>query len=355
MINLEHEKLIENMTLHLAEGRNYNDLLELTGNTCCQNNKFIELNKRDMVCVSLDEMDYRFFWGCMKLFDAYELNYFNLYLKVIMGHYMHLDDIEKRMDYLGLSLHPCQADPSLNYDFSAYSKDLMELITIVKFFGLEHFDNDMIVQLESALEMAQDTYMDLHSKALQLKQQTQQLKKEKIIAEYFNFDGFSNEQFRTYVDNYTIMRSAQNDMRIAEALRLSQEKPNCTYLVMFCKAGTVRYIGKTTKLLSYIGLRHKDFNADSVVFGEIEEAYVNDVIIAANVYYDIPLYSAQVAVSRKYSTVKRACEAYKQSESLPKRIMMKVIQNGRLRVIDMSDGQEMIDKIELEKLIRGII
>jgi len=57
---------------------------------------------------------------------------------------------------------------------------------------------------------------------------------------------------------------------------------------------------------------------------------------------------------RKYATVKQACSAYKELEAWPRKKVMSAINSGKIRTIDWAKGQELIDKIELDRLLRGI-
>ena len=66
----------------------YQELLNELDNTPCQNSEFIEINKMGMLQVGpMDDQDYQYFWGCMKIYDAYGVNFFPQYLRLYLGFY----------------------------------------------------------------------------------------------------------------------------------------------------------------------------------------------------------------------------------------------------------------------------
>lgn len=333
---------------------NYFSLLASTDNFMCQNSEFIELNKMNLCCSKLDENDYAIFWGCMKLYEIFEVNYFESYLKVINHQFGSFSiGIEGLVNSYGREFNPWQDDPNENFEYRLYLNHLTELIDILIFFGISHYQEKSILELHELLECAPESYLECHKRFVPMGIDKKKQKKEELMEAYFNFDDFSNDEFAYYVERCTIKCENESVISITDALKLAQNMPEHTYIVIFKRGGAVCYVGQTMKLLTYIGERHIKYNADRVVFVDVAESYINDVQVATTVYYDLPVKNMKVVMaSRKYGTVKRACLAYKELESWPRRMVMSVIENSKLRIIDIVNGQELIDKIELERCIQ---
>jgi len=102
--------------------RTYQELLDTTDDLLCQNSEFIEINKRDMNC-KLDEQDYSFFWGCMKLFNDFDKNYFAWYLNLINQSYGDFSGgIAQWLEGFGGKLRSTQCDEDYLKYFNALDK-----------------------------------------------------------------------------------------------------------------------------------------------------------------------------------------------------------------------------------------
>ena len=132
----------------------------------------------------------------------------------------------------------------------------MHLIKL-KFFGMGKYGERSISELEDMLIHAPESYRVLYNEMLQQRGREKQSEKENKVKNYFNFDEFSKKQFNEFVDDCITKHKSGSIMSIDDALKLAQNAPQRTYIVIFSSVGKVCHIGKTEQPLSYIGLQHK--------------------------------------------------------------------------------------------------
>ncbi len=321
----------------------YQELLNELDDTPCQNSEFIEINKMGMLQVGpMDDQDYQYFWGCMKIYDAYGVNFFPQYLRLYLGFYG---------DYSKGIANWIHEDVQNGY---RHLYSLKELVETLRFFGIASYQGISLQDFENALAEAPALYQSEQNELQQSRNEKRRKTIEAKVNDYFNFGDFSELTFRNYLEKFTFKR-IQKSISIDDALKLAKEAPVQTYIVVFTRMGKVCYVGKTDNPLSYIGLKHKKFDADSVIFDTVDKDYVDDLLLAIMIFYDLPLNTMRTTkANRKYATIKQACFAYQKSESWPKKKVLKVIENSKLRVIDMDLERSLIDKIELERVLRKV-
>ena len=125
--------------------------------------------------------------------------------------------------------------------------------------------------------------------------------------------------------------------------------------VIFYRDGKVCHVGKTDHLLKYIGDKSQKHNADSVFYHAANDEYVDDLLIAIMIYYDLSLSKVRPKkIHRKYATIQQACYAYRYADSVSKKVVLSMIDSNHLRTCEIDADKKLIDKTELEAAIRGM-
>lgn len=339
----------------------YQELLTAIADAPCKDNSFIEMNKVLMCGITghpslhqLSDVDYDYFWGCMKLYETYGINYYDNYLKIALHIFSDFSrGLEHWLSNLGTSVISVNPYDDKSRHRKLYCKELTTLVEALKFFGLGQYMGMSIAELENLLENAPMQWNRLFDETIRQREEKGAKTKEDKINNYFNFADFSEEKYSTYVKACTIMRKKGDTVSIDEALKLAQDAPKRMYIVIFSRSGAVCYAGKSTQLFSYIGKQSTRHNADSVSFEPVDEDYADDVLLTAMIHYDLPLETVRVSkVNRKYATLNHACFAYKRTAELSRKRILDTIRKHNLRLIDLRDGEYILDKVALEKAIR---
>ena len=324
----------------IKTSESFYSLLEKIDNSPCENSEFIELNKISMVEIGpMNVDDYRFFWGCMKLYNKFAINYFVYYLylrKGLFGNFSH-----------GIV---AWIDPNSPY----HSKeDLENLVSTLRFFNFESYQGIPLQEFENAL-----ADYPLHEKMAQKRIAEENSKKsEKTINEkvqnYFNFSNFDNTLFKQYLDIFTV-HQVHKEVSLNAALIEAKAVPANTFIVIFYRDGKACYVGKTDHLLKYIGDKSQKHNADSVFYHVANDEYVDDLLIAIMIYYDLSLSKVRPQkIHRKYATIQQACYAYRYAYSISNKVVLSTIDSNHLRTHEIDVDKKLIDKTELEAAIRG--
>ena len=309
----------------------------------CQNSEFLERNKWGMVEIGpMDEQDYYFFWGCMQIYEEFGLDYF--------GYYIHL-----RKGLYGNFLNGVEGWFNDNTIIPIWAKEesLFDLVNTLRFFGIESYQNIPYKELENSLRR----YHILEQKAQDRRNIENRLKGEKTVAQkvntYFNFSSFNATIFKQYLDSYTI-KLEREITTLDKAIIEAKSAPANTYIIILFKNGKACYTGKTYRILSFIEEKSRKYNADSVYYQIADDHYVDDLLIAIKIFYDLSLSNVRPCKSnRKYATVQQACYAYRHSDSVSKKAVLSAIKDNHLRLYEIDAERNLIDKIQLEKVIRS--
>lgn len=330
----------ERTPIELWTTETFRSMLAKLDNQTCQNNEFVEHNKWGMVEIGpMDEQDYNFFWGCMKIYEEYGIDYFAYYIDLKKGLYGNFSNgiIEWFDD-----------------KYLPHSEDrLVELVNVMRFFEIDYYDNISFIEFEEALAQ----YRVLEKKTQDRRNEENRMKKEKTIStkvgNYFNFSNFDADVFKRYLDSFT----TKQDRRIVtldKAIAEAKTAPANTYIVIFYKNGKACYAGKTLRLLSYIEEKSKKHNADSVFYQVADDNYVDDLLISIMIFYDLSLSNVIPRKSnRKYATIQQACYAYRYADSVSKKEVLSAIKNNHIRLYEIDAEKNLVDKIELERVIRS--
>lgn len=133
----------------------------------------------------------------------------------------------------------------------------------------------------------------------------------------------------------------------------AKSAPANTYIVIFYKDGKACYAGKTEHLMKYIGDKGQKYNADRVYYHVADSEYIDDLIIAIMIYYDLPMGTVRAkGTYRKFATLEQACYAYRYADSIKKKAILTAIEQHHLRTYEINAKTILIDKVELEEVLR---
>ncbi len=318
----------------------FRSMLAKFDNPICQNNEFIERNKWGMVEIGpMDAQDYYFFWGCMKIYEEFGVDYFAYYIDLKKGLFGNFSN----------GINGWFDDKHL-----PHSEDqLEELVNVMRFFEIDCYQNIPFRKYEEAL----DRYCVLENTTRGKRNEENQIKKEKTIStklsNYFNFSSFDTDVFKRTLDSYTI-KQERRIVTLDNAIAEAKTAPANTYIVIFYKSGKACFAGKTLRLLRYIEEKSKKHNADSVFYQAADDNYVDDLLVSIMIFYDLSLSNVIPRKSnRKYATLQQACYAYRYAYSVSKKDVLSAIQNNHIRLYEIDADKSLVDKIELERVIRS--
>jgi hypothetical protein len=316
------------------------ELLLEAGSVPCHCSEFIEINKRGMVEIgAMDDFDYEIFWDCMRIYEAFGINYFSQYIYLCKGFYGNFTQ----------GIEAWFNSPSI-MGYRPDAETFLELVDVLRFFGISSYYGIDFSEYENACQQANRLYRMAKDNEMQRFREKGEETIRKRIENYFNFDNYSERKFEELSRNLIIRQ--EKSISINEALVLARFAPQDTYIVILKKNNKVCHIGKTERPLAYIERRQKKFGEDSAHFEIVDTDYVDDLIVSMRVLYDVELDKIHPsALNRKYSTIKQAVFAYKRSEGIPKKVIISAIQDKKLHTVTLENGEVLIDKIALHRAL----
>lgn len=316
------------------------ELLSEIGNVTCHCSKFVEINKWGMVEIgAMDDFDYEIFWDCMRVYEACGINYFSQYIALCKGFY---GDFTQGIEAWFNSRSIMGNKPDAG--------KFLELVDVLRFFEISSYCGIDFSEYERACQEAQGLYQSAMDNEMQSRKEKGKEIVKRRIENYFNFDDYSEREFEKL--SRSLIDGQKKSISINEALALARFAPQNTYIVILKKDNKVCHIGKTERLLSYIGIHQKKFDADSAYFEIVDMDYVDDLIVCMRVLYDTELDKIRPSLlNRKYATIKQAIFAYKRSEGISKKFVISAIEKQKLRTVDLGNDQVLIDKIALHRAL----
>lgn len=310
------------------------------GNVSYYCNKFIEINKFGMAEIgAMDDFAYEIFWDCMKVYEAYGINYFSQYIYLRKGFY---GDFTQGIESW------FNSNSVMGYSHDA--EKFYELVDVMRFFNISSYCGIDFSEYEEACQGVLGLYRVAMDKEMHRRKEKGKETIRKRIENYFNFDNYSECKFEEL--SRSLIERQEKSISINEALALARFAPQNTYIVILKKDNSVCHIGKTERLLSYIGTHQKKFDADSAYFEIVDTDYIDDLIVSMRVLYDVELDKIRPSMlHRKYATIKQAVFAYKRSDGIPRKLIASAIQKQKLRTVALDNSQVLIDKIALHRAL----
>lgn len=326
----------------------YQELLLTTDGVFAPNNEFININKESII--HLRPPDYDFFWGCMKLYDVYGINYFEKYMDITMGGFGDFSGgIEEWLAYYGRDIRELEF---FGESKIGYRERLSNLIHWMRFFGLSYYEGINIEDLKELQKNVFILYRDAYYKILIQREENKKFIIAHKMKNYYNFENFCSKTFSDFVKRCTIYES-KSKVSIDDILKLTYDLPKHSYIVLFYINNQICFIGHTENLLSYIASKSKEYLADSVIYIDVNKDYIDDVLIAVKMFYNYPLDGIRITkVNRKYTTIKLACFVQREKTGITRRNLLDIIHDN-LKIVHLENGQEIIDKIALEHILHS--
>lgn len=316
--------------------------------------EFLKSNKVFLIMgIYPDDMDHEFFVGCMEIYQSTGVNYFYDYEKLFR--YNQHTVIYKGIKNYGCSYSGFPIDETDVEYLNSYKNKVAETIEIMKFFGIESIYGTSIEQLIEYYNNAENEWHELICKKLEKRKVKAKASIDKMRNDYFNFDDFDNNKFNNIFKECTKdMDMGKNLYTLDEVINININlDANKTFIVFLRKNDKVCFVGRTTNLLNYIGLKSKEYDADRVAFYPIDNNYIDDIYIRYLIQFDIP--SGQVRnTNRKYISLTSAKRIFKELYKINLVHIKKIISKYDLERFPIGDTV-VLDKIELDKAIRDYL
>lgn len=326
--------------------KTYKDLLRNMGtDSLRRSDQFLRVNARYISDLDFTDQKIQLFWDCMALYDVYGENYFSGIVELFdlsagfEGPYGPFDG--------GIDTW-FEEEPNR---FAHSKEKFLRLVNLLHFFELESFQGIPFSAFEERAKTIDAIMRQVEDRKAEERRLKKQLNTEQKVERYFNFGDFSETDFQKYLDR--LLKNQQSGkLSIDQVLGIAKNFPQNTYIMTFETGGAVSYIGKTTRLLDYLGEIQKKTGADHVSFADVDPAYVDDLLAAFQIACGYSLSKdLPTSANRKYGALSNAIFAYERSENIRKKTVMKAIQDSGLPIYDVFNGKLLVDKLALHRVL----
>lgn len=297
------------------------------------------------------DIDYKFFVGCMEIYENTGINYFNNYKKLLMHHQYRIVNKGIR-NYVG-SIDPYVSDRINSSYLNDYKKEVLETIKIMNFFNIGSYNDIDIEQYIEHYKNADIEWEELRKEELEKIKIKEDANLDKIRNNYFNFDNFNNSKFEELFKECTHdMDMGKNIYTLNEVININVNlDTNKTFIVFLRKNNRVCFVGRTINLLNYIGSKSKDYDADRVAFYPVDNNYIDDIYIKALIEFDIATGGAIRSTNRKYISMTSVKRVFKELYKINLVHIKKIIAKYDIEKFLIGDTI-FLDKIELDRATR---
>lgn len=319
--------------------------------------KQIEFLKTNEVILTMgwypDDIDYEIFVGCMEIYKNTGVNYFNDFEKLFKFREYRI--LNKGIENYTSSYMGYPIDKTNIEYLNSYKKDILEAVKLMKFFGIDSLYDTTIDQYMEYYENAENEWYKLINKEVNNRRSEKEASIDKMKKNYFNFDNFDNDKFnRIFKECIKDIDQEQNIYTLDEVINININlDTNKTFIVFLRKNNKVCFVGRTTNLLNYIGIKSKEYDADRVAFYPVDNEYIDDIYIKALIQFDI--HSGQVrSTNRKYISLTSAKRIFKELYKINLTHIKKIISKYDLEKFIIGDAI-ILDKIELNKSVKDYL
>ena len=311
--------------------------------------------KNDVVLyqnMGASDIDYNVFVGCMEIYQNTGVNYFYDFADLRLGfQYTTLDKGIKGYNrtWDGISIF------DENY-LTMYLEEVSRTIELMQFFNIDDLYGTKVYQYQKFYNNAEKEWTELKKYELDKRQESQKAKVEIFEYEYFNFDEFDNRKFtKIYEECIKDLDMGKNLYSFNDVLNINvQLENNKTFIVFLRKNSKVCFVGKTTNLLTYIGAKNKEYDAESVAFYPVDNKYIEEVYVKALIEFDLGYSGAVKLSNRKYISLTTAKRVFKELYKINLTHIKKIISKYDIQKFILGDTI-VVDKIELDRCTRDYL
>lgn len=299
------------------------------------------------------DLDYEAFVGCMEIYEKTGVNYFYDFADLRVN--FQYKTIDKGIKHYGRTWD------NLNNIFEdgyleRYLKEVSRTLELMEFFNIDELYGTTVEQYKSYYNNAEIEWMELKQDELKKKKESQKNYVDMLEYEYFNFDDFNDNKFnRIYKGCIKDLDMGKNLYSFNDVLNINvQLENNKTFIVFLRKDNKVCFVGKTTNLLTYVGVKNKEYKGDSVAFYPIDNDYIEETYIRALIDFDLGYSGAVKLANRKYISLTTAKRVFKELYKINLTHIKKVIKKYDIEKFILGDTI-VVDKIELDKSVKDYL
>lgn len=297
------------------------------------------------------DLYYEILVGCMEIYTKTGENYFYDYqnLSTMIQH----TTLDKGIKHYDSSLRQLYIE-DISY-LDSYRKDVLEVVELMKFFGIESVYDTTIEDYMNYYNNAENEWYEMRYEEIEKRKARSEALVEDIKDIYFNFDNFDNDKFnKIFKECIKDMDMGKNLYTLDEVININVNLgANKTFIVFLRKNDKVCFVGRTTNLLNYIGSKSKEYDADRVAFYPVDNDYIDDIYIRSIIQFDIP--TGQVRnTNRKYISLTSAKRIFKELYKINLTHIKKIIAKYDLERFMIGDVI-VLDKIELHKAVKDYL
>lgn len=299
------------------------------------------------------EIDYDLFVGCMEIYENTGVDYFQYYKRIrLFNQYRTVS--EGVRNYVGSFDYYVEDKTNIKYLYN-YKKEIIETIQILEFFGLSGIYGKTIDEYINDLNNADEEWKQMRDEELAKIEKTAKEKSDKLKTNYYNFDDFNDDKFnKIFKECIKDMDMGKNTYTLEEVININVNlEENKTFIVFLRKDDRVCFVGRTTRLLTYIGTKSKEYDADRVAFYPVDNDYIDDIYIKALIEFDI-IGGTVKNTNRKYISMTSVKRIFKELYRINLTHIKKIISKYDIEKYVLGDII-ILDKIELDRATRDYL
>lgn len=294
------------------------------------------------------DMDYKIYAECLEVYVNTGINYYDDYISLIYTiqiYELHHGIRDKNPNRFHL---PCFES------YEIYKQSLEECIKLYNFFDIAECRGINITVFEELLVYSEEDWDYYKNKNIikENKKHTEYINK--LNANYLNFNDFNESKLQELYLQYKEYTKPSNRYSVKDLMNMNMELYEGNICLIFgFLDDKIQFVGKTTRIFSYIYNKNKEYKIDNVAIFMVDEDYIEDLYVELIVRGDIKSNSNTINYKcMKYASYNKAKSYYKAIYDFSAWDLKRIIKKHNIDIFEISGGTTIINKIKLHEAVK---
>ncbi len=285
---------------------------------------------------------------CLEVYTNTGVNYYDDYISLICTiqvYKLHQGIRDKNPTHFHL---PCFES------YEAYKQSLEECIKLYKFFDITECIGVNITVFEQLLIYSEEDWDYYKNKNIIQRNKNTDKYINKLNENYLNFNDFNESKLQGLYLEYKEHTKPSNRYSVKDLMEMNMELYEGNICLIFgFLDDEIQFVGKTTRIFSYIYNKNKEYKIDNVAIFMVDEDYIEDLYVELIVRGDIKNNSNTINYKcMKYASYNKAKSYYKAIYDFSAWDLKRIIKKYNIDVFEIGGGTTIINKIKLHEAVK---
>lgn len=293
-------------------------------------------------------VDYKIYTECLEVYVNTGVNYYDDYISLIYKiqvYNLHHGIRDKNPNHFH---SPCFES------YETYKQSLEKCIKLYKFFDITECKDISITVFEELLAYSEEDWDYYKNKNTMLEDKKNIEYINKLNKIYLNFNNFNESKLKQLYLQYKEYTKPSNRYSVKDLMNMNMELYEGNICLIFgFLDDEIQFVGKTTRIFSYIYNKNKEYQIDNVAIFMVEEEYIEDLYVELIVRGDIKSNSTTINYKcMKYVSYNKAKSYYKAICGFSAWDLKRIMKKYNIGTFKIGESTTILNKIKLHEAVK---